>query len=507
MSGTTTTQKVQSPKQNSNNDGKSTTELSPLLNKVTVSNNPPLPSDNKNGSSSSTETGYQNTTINIENVDKDVSKYGSTGSTTSTSFSSNKDIGFNTNKEFDIGTDIDKNVVDSLRKQLQILTDENNQLKSTLNKNKTKQVTIVTNPNTTSNKETIINFDNMSGDTNDDNANESIDYDNLSMTGFEKLKNEVYKLKMTTDQEEARLTNEMNSRLNKTRLEMDRVRKDTTIKDPNSILSSLESNLVETKNYYQTRINSIRNELDLKQKELADRQTTKQGMNWDKGNIITLHTWIKDCNKQQFIYDSVLDKLVSRSTNIKIALLILCAIQSLISVSNLGINTEANPYLVWSIKIMLSIVGTIVYILTQYMTLQKFEDFIKSYTSYTENIGLFLSNIASMADIKIDLRPDGNKYILDNKESYTSIFSNSPHISQSDWKDSIDEYNAYLKNASNSNNYHTRKRRAYTCYVVTEHSDNNTDTTKKQSVQTDGGNIDTNNNILVKKINTREKLA
>lgn len=192
--------------------------------------------------------------------------------------------------------------------------------------------------------------------------------------------------------------------------------------------------------------------------------------NWDDGNINTLHTWIRECNKQQFIYEYVLDKIITKSKKYKVVILILCAFQSLISVSNLGINEEDHYHITWTIKVLLSVISAITYILTQIMTLEKHEDSIKKYTVYTDTIESFLSNMISTADVKISLRPDGDIFILENKDMYSKIYRDSPYISQSQWKQGMNEYLKYLENLEQGTNYLSRKRRLYDRYA---HMDRN----------------------------------
>jgi hypothetical protein len=193
----------------------------------------------------------------------------------------------------------------------------------------------------------------------------------------------------------------------------------------------------------------------------------QRGINWDQSNTMTLNEWITECNKQQFIYEDVIEKILKKSNLIKIFILILCAIQSLISVCNLGIGDTQNVYLSWGIKIVLSITSTLTYTLTQYMTLEKYDDNIKSYTSYIENLNNLLSDLTTTSDIKPELRPDGDKFIIDRKDIYMNIYRKCPYIGQTEWKDAIDEYNDYLKHLdTKADNYHGRKRHAYTRYVT-----------------------------------------
>jgi hypothetical protein len=193
----------------------------------------------------------------------------------------------------------------------------------------------------------------------------------------------------------------------------------------------------------------------------------QRGINWDQSNTATLNEWIMECNKQQFIYEDVIEKILKKSNLVKIFILILCAIQSLISVCNLGIGDTQNVYLSWGIKIVLSITSTLTYMLTQYMTLKKYDDNIKSYTSYIENLNNLLSDLTTTSDIKPELRPDGDKFIIDRKDVYMNIYRKCPYIGQTEWKDAIDEYNEYLKHLDTKvDNYHGRKRHAYNRYVT-----------------------------------------
>ena len=95
------------------------------------------------------------------------------------------------------------------------------------------------------------------------------------------------------------------------------------------------------------------------------------------------------------------------------------------------------------------------------MSLNKFEDTIQQYTLYTQLLDNFLSTIVSTANIKLDLRPNGDKFILENSIAYSKIYRDSPYIDQEYWKDGIVDYNEYLACTITGNNYHARKRRVY----------------------------------------------
>lgn len=190
-----------------------------------------------------------------------------------------------------------------------------------------------------------------------------------------------------------------------------------------------------------------------------------RGINWDEGNLTTLTSWISDCNKQQFIYDSVLEKTIHKSKIIKIMLLVVGAIQSVVSFSNLGIDSSEDSALTWSIKIIISILSAIIYVLTQYSTLAKYEDTIRSYTSYNQTISSFLSTLVTTADMKIELRPDGDMFILENQQNYKNIFQKSPYIGRSDWKYGLQQYTKYIKNMDVGGDYRSRRRKLYDRYV------------------------------------------
>jgi hypothetical protein len=196
--------------------------------------------------------------------------------------------------------------------------------------------------------------------------------------------------------------------------------------------------------------------------------------NWDNENIKTLNEWIKDCDKQQFIYDYILTKIIKKSHYIKVILIFLSALQSLVTTSNVGLD-QSNYTASLALRIITMIISFLIYSFTQYITLEKFDDIIKQYTEYISNIGNFLCNIISTADMKIDLRPDGDSFIVDNRSSFVDIFNKNPYIGRNYWKEGLEEYNKYIENISNPQNCIDQKRRAYDKYV--KKTGKNTDTT------------------------------
>ena len=227
----------------------------------------------------------------------------------------------------------------------------------------------------------------------------------------------------------------------------------------------LLNNLKQTTNIESKNISdnkSTSTDINKQEQQDIDSETGYQkGINWDQSNNDTLDNWIKECNKQQFIYEFVLDKIIYRSKIVKIILLILCALQTTITVSNLGINND-NQTLLLCYKIIITIISTITYIITQYATIQKFDDIIKSYTSFIENIDKFLSNLVATSDIKPELRPDGDKFIIDNKNIYMRICQTNPPMEKSYWNNAMTYYTQYLNNLPNGKeDFYGQKRNAY----------------------------------------------
>ena len=192
-----------------------------------------------------------------------------------------------------------------------------------------------------------------------------------------------------------------------------------------------------------------------------------QETNWDDSNIKTIELWIRECDKQEYIYDSVLEKIKTRSKFVKLLLLIISTITMLLTTSGLGLTDNSNIYILWTYKILVAILSTITYGLTSYQKLENYDDIIEKYTRYTDKIGNFLANIVSISEIKKELRPDGDKYVIDNRKLYSDIYRESPYIKHSYWKDGIVSYNNYISNLDNS--YCARKRNDIAKYINNSH--------------------------------------
>jgi hypothetical protein len=238
-----------------------------------------------------------------------------------------------------------------------------------------------------------------------------------------------------------------------------------------SIISTMNSNMskedienicgkLQTDSDTAKRIYGMKIESDL----ILPKLSTKKGTNWDSGNIETMSTWIKECNMQQFVYEYTLDKITKKSVLIKILILVFCAIQTLISCSNLGINENEHPDVITAIKICIPIISMITYILSHVVAIAQFEDNIKAYTLYSNDIETFLNNIISVASMKIELRPDGDEFILRNAEVYAELNRRSPRISQSMWQRGMALYDQYTNN--NEKSTRSRKKRIFSEYMA-----------------------------------------
>lgn len=314
-------------------------------------------------------------------------------------------------------------------------------------------------------KNNNIGMTNQNGDINDNDQNQNNNEieDTNQMTYIEKIKKNYETSKKDTEEKIKQLIDDMNNEIETYQANIDKTNNlnDMSSNDKEFVIKTLNDAIDNTKKHTNDKINILRDNLVAQQKEITNEETLNRGKNWDADNIDTLNTWIRECNKQQFIYESVLEKIISRSQAVKITLLVLGAIMSLITVSNTAINDTSNIVLLWSVKIGLLILSTTIYILTQFMALQKFEDSIKNYTLYTEEIEKFLSILVTTADIKTSLRPNGDEFISENQGTYAKLYRDSPYIKQTYWKKGNEDYNAYLINKNSNSNYHARRRRAY----------------------------------------------
>ncbi len=269
-----------------------------------------------------------------------------------------------------------------------------------------------------------------------------------------------------------------------------------------------QENIKNANENYEKKINELKTRSNEENKE--DIKIVLRGLNWDQDNINTLNIWIKECNMQKFTYEYVLDKITYKSKTIKIILLILAAVQILINVSNLGLDKNSYENINLGINILTSILSTITFIMTHFVIIVQFEENIKAYSTYCKDIELFLGNIISIASMKIELRPDGNQYILTNSEIYSDIYQKSPHIEKKYWIDANKAYQSCIKSINNGeDNYYARKKIIFNVYAVGNKTENihaETDaSTKEQQIDVLPVNniYSLKNNMTIKKITTQ----
>jgi len=230
-------------------------------------------------------------------------------------------------------------------------------------------------------------------------------------------------------------------------IEINNAEKDTTlaqdVKDEN--INIIKTTLNHKKKYFDELILNIDEQIKNYKKDYEAFINDKKGYTWDNDNIITIHKWKSECHKNQYVYSTTLNVLLKKSKKIKILMIILTALQSFIAISDLGINNDASQNLIWTIKILTSIISTLSFILTQYLTLQKYDDDIKNIADYLTHLELFLKQITLIINVKNELRPDGDKYITDNEKIYLDIQSKCPVISIELYQKYLSNYDKYLE--------------------------------------------------------------
>ena len=215
------------------------------------------------------------------------------------------------------------------------------------------------------------------------------------------------------------------------------------VKDEN--IKEIKIMIQHKKNYYNELIGNIEEQIKNYKKDYEIYVNDKKGYTWDNDNNITIQKWKLESERNHFIYSNILEILMKKSKNIKLLMIILTAIQSLIAISNLGINNNVSESIIWTIKVLTSIISTVSFILTQYLTLQKYDDDIKNTTDYLIHLKLFLKEITIISNIKNELRPNGDKYITDSEKTYLDIQSKSPLISSQIYQDNLQLFEKFMK--------------------------------------------------------------
>lgn len=211
----------------------------------------------------------------------------------------------------------------------------------------------------------------------------------------------------------------------------------------------------------RTRMEIIEIEREIGQKmiEMGDIDCTIQN-NWGKENARTVTKWITESNKQNFVYERVREILQERFKKLTLTLMIISGMRSLLDVSNFGISEADYPYVALGFKIGMTILGFITLVITCYIKVEKFEDIIQSYTSYIERLENFLASLISITDIKRELRPDGDTFVYQNRETYAAIYRDSPYITQENLTTGNKDYKDYVLNVDPEKQLHCSRKRA-----------------------------------------------
>ena len=261
---------------------------------------------------------------------------------------------------------------------------------------------------------------------------------------YNKKTKELYLTKNNLLDEEKQIIKDYHSEIN---VIIQDVKIPQNIKDEN--IKEIKIMIQHKKKYYNELIENIEEQIKNYKKDYEIYVNDKKGYTWDTDNNITIQKWKLECDRNHFIYSNILEILMKKSKNIKLIMIILTAIQSLIAISNLGINNNVSDSIIWTIKVLTSVISTVSFILTQYLTLQKYDDDIKNITDYLIHLKLFLKEITIISNIKNELRPNGDKYITDSEKTYLDIQSKSPSISSKIYQDNLQLFEKFMKENKN----------------------------------------------------------
>lgn len=170
-----------------------------------------------------------------------------------------------------------------------------------------------------------------------------------------------------------------------------------------------------------------------------------RGTNWDISNNITVNKWITECEKQNYLYDRVLDNIRSEYNKISLLIFIIVAITSAFEYIQIGLSQTTYPQIYFAIKIILIILTTLTTIFTGYVQISNFSERMEVLKGYTGRLANFLSNLISEMSMKPELRKDGNDFILQNTEIYNGLYRDSPFIKENDYKKGIELYNKFIE--------------------------------------------------------------
>jgi len=207
-------------------------------------------------------------------------------------------------------------------------------------------------------------------------------------------------------------------------------------------------------------------EFEIQEKKIQNIELTKLMRNsWSDENDQTIMKWIQESNRQNFVYERVLGILQTKFNRLTLAATILTGIQSLLTVSNIGLNETDYKTLNLVFKIIVAVFSIVSFILLAYVKQFDIGLAIQTYTSYTERLDSFLSNLVSTIDVRPELRPDANKFITDNRIEYAAIYKDSPPIDNSYLQRGLNDYKTYVLANSEKQLYCSRKRANYASFV------------------------------------------
>ena len=199
---------------------------------------------------------------------------------------------------------------------------------------------------------------------------------------------------------------------------------------------------------------------EIEEKKIENQEIVRlMSNNWDSRNTNAITKWIKEGNKQSFIYDIVRDSLQKEVKILTIIIMVFSGIQSLLSVSQFGIKETDYPTLALVFKIITAILSTIVFMITSYIKNSKFEDVIQVLTSYIEKVDRFLSSLISITDIKPELRPDGDIFVSEQRKEYGEIYK-APNLTKKQLTKGMKDYKKYVLNVDPEKEIHCSRKRA-----------------------------------------------
>jgi hypothetical protein len=184
---------------------------------------------------------------------------------------------------------------------------------------------------------------------------------------------------------------------------------------------------------------------------------------------------MQETNMKNFIYERVNEAMQKKFRRLTLFLTILTGLLSLLSVSDLGIDQTEYKTLLLVIRIVVAVISFVSFVVTSYIKHAKIEDKIQSYTSYIGKLVNFTSNLSTIIDVKPELRPDADKFITDNRTTYSTIHRDSPYIDNKYYDKSKMAYDKYVLDADIEKNETSINNANNVKVVYYDNNDNNND--------------------------------